>query len=336
MRFTLAGWAMVLVLAMGCGGGKSGGAADARATPDSALFPEGDANLPDAPVTVDDAGPAAYDSRMSAKGDTADAPGSLRPLPARLYGVTLDDIAPIDDIVPALASLKKMPVARIVFDEGQAPAYYLGAVTRVREVAFVMGELVDSAFVKDFLVADYTRRTTDYLDALGGQVDIWEVGNEINGEWLGATPDVVAKMTGAFDLVSKRGLRTALTLYWNASCHDTQANEMFAWTEKNVPASMKNGLDLVLVSYYEDDCVGARPDWNAVFKQLAALFPAAKLGIGECGTQRVVAKPEFIARYYGMTIAEPRFVGGWFWWYFVQDMVPSTRPLWSTLDASLK
>ena len=52
------------------------------------------------------------------------------------------------------------------------------------------------------------RQMTEYLDALGATVDIWEVGNEINGEWLGTTSDVVAKASIAFDLVRKRGYRT--------------------------------------------------------------------------------------------------------------------------------
>ncbi|MGZ6093696.1 MAG: hypothetical protein ACXWUG_16820, partial [Polyangiales bacterium] len=62
----------------------------------------------------------------------------------------------------------------------------------------------------------------------------------------------------------------------------------------------------------------------------------AKLGIGECGTERAEAKSEFIHRYYGLSVPEPRFVGGQFWWYFVNDMVPSSKPLWSELAAAMK
>jgi hypothetical protein len=49
------------------------------------------------------------------------------------------------------------------------------------------------------------------------------VGNDINGEWLGTTPDVVAKMKGAYDLVKARGNRTALTLYYNHNCFSIDA-----------------------------------------------------------------------------------------------------------------
>ena len=51
-----------------------------------------------------------------------------------------------------------------------------------------MGEILDSFFVKNISTAAYGTRTTEYLNTLGDNVDIWEIGNEINGEWLGDTP----------------------------------------------------------------------------------------------------------------------------------------------------
>ncbi|MGZ5968400.1 MAG: hypothetical protein ACXWP4_12085 [Polyangiales bacterium] len=256
--------------------------------------------------------------------------------PERIYGVTVDDIAPLASIVESLSKLPQKPTARIVFDEGQPPSYYGEATTQIGAVAFVMGEMLDSQFVKDISVDEYGQRAKEYLDALGGKVDIWEIGNEINGEWLGTSADVAAKAKSAFDLAKSRGYKTALTLYWNASCYSDADHEMFTWTSANVPEAMKSGLDYVLVSYYDDDCPGEKPDWPAVFSKLAAIFPTAKLGIGECGTERAEAKSEFIHRYYGLSVPEPRFVGGQFWWYFVNDMVPSSKPLWSELAAAMK
>ncbi len=256
--------------------------------------------------------------------------------PERVYGVTVDDIAPLASIVESLSKLPHKATARIVFDEGQPPSYYTEATTKIGAVAFVMGEMLDSQFVKDISVDGYAQRAKDYLDALGGKVDIWEVGNEINGEWLGASADVAAKAKSAFDLAKGRGYKTALTLYWNASCYAKADHEMFAWTSANIPADMKSGLDYVLVSYYDDDCPGEKPDWPSVFAELAAMFPAARLGVGECGTERAEAKSEFIHRYYGLSVPEPRFVGGQFWWYFVTDMVPSSKPLFGDLATAMK
>ncbi|GAC1572811.1 MAG: hypothetical protein NVS3B20_04670 [Polyangiales bacterium] len=259
-----------------------------------------------------------------------------RPIPDPLYGVTIDGITPLPSIVTSLSKLSHMPTTRVVFDEFQKASTYTTSVAAIYDVSFVMGAILDSYYVKDYSIAAYGSRTTEYLDAMSKWVDIWEVGNEINGEWLGTTSDVTAKMTGAFDLVTKRNLRTALTLYYNATCYSLADHEMFVWANANIPPGMKSGLDYVLVSYYEDDCPGAPPDWNAVFAKLAAMFPKSKIGFGECGTLTAKNKSEFITRYYTMSVAAPRYIGGYFWWYFRQDMVPSTQPLWAVLNAAIK
>lgn len=265
--------------------------------------------------------------------------------PARLYGVTIDAIDPLPDIVDALATLHHRPTTRVVFDEFVPASDYSDAVVAIAEVSDVMGELVDSFYVAQYSEEEYAARAAEYLDTLGDAVAIWEVGNEINGEWVCAedaescTPEqtaaVVAKMQSAYELVVQRGGTTALTLYYNEDCWSSPDNEMFTWAEANIPPAMRDGLDYVLVSYYEDDCNDLQPDWPAVFAELAAMFPSAQLGIGECGTLDDTAKAEYVTRYYGMQIDEPRFVGGWFWWYFRQDMVPRTMPLWTVLDDAL-
>jgi hypothetical protein len=198
-----------------------------------------------------------------------------------------------------------------------------------------MGEILDSYVVSQYSVADYAKRAEEYLSTLGNNVDLWEVGNEINGEWLGSTADVVAKMTAAYDSVKKRGKKAELTLYYNQGCWSDKAHEMFAWADRNVPASMKQGLDVVLVSYYEDDCNGLQPDWPTVFQRLGVMFPNSLIGFGECGTKRSSKKAAYVDRYYRMKIDHPRYVGGYFWWYFREDMVPKTKSLWSTLAAAI-
>ncbi len=209
-----------------------------------------------------------------------------------------------------------------------------------------MGEILDSQFVRDVTVAQYTQRTSDYLAAFPSGVDIWEVGNEINGNWLeasggGAATDVAAKMMGAFDLVKTAGGRTALTLY---GCSDSDAShDLLNWVDAHVPARMKSGLDFVLVSYYEGDCGAPRSDWASVFHELRVRFPASGLGFGECGAidsagkeiTDVATETAYLDRYYGMNITEPGYVGGYFWWFFHQEMVPKTKPMLSVLSAAM-
>jgi hypothetical protein len=262
-----------------------------------------------------------------------------------IWGVTIDDVSSLSSITTSLSKLSKKPTARIVFDEFVHASYYLQPATKIHAVSYVMGELLDSEYVSLYSPADYQSRAVEYLNALAPVVDIWEVGNEINGEWVcgknashctsSQTADVVSKMSGAYDQVKARGQRASLTLYYNKGCYSSSANEMFTWAQANVPARMKSGLDYVLISYYEDDCNGLQPNWSSVFTQLAAMFPNSKVGFGECGTSRASHKAAYVDHYYRMSVQAPRYVGGYFWWYFREDMVPATKSLWTVLDNAI-
>ena len=262
-------------------------------------------------------------------GSSAQGQGSV---PSPIYGVTVDRVSELPDIVQSLSKLCRKPTVRIVFDEGKPAAEYVQAATEIHKVGYVMGEIVDSFFMKQYGVEEYLTRTSEYLNVLADRVDIWEIGNEINGDWCGPTPPVGAKMVGAYDRVKAAGKTTELTLYYNRGCAKHPGNEMFAWADANVPERMKQGLDYVLVSYYEDDCKMLQPEWPGVFRRLATMFPHSKLGMGECGSKYKSRKADYIKRYYSMRIDEPRYVGGYFWWYYRQDMVPYTKPLWRVLN----
>ena len=269
---------------------------------------------------------AAWGISANASGQTTAHNVKSRAISSPLLGVTIDSVDNLPQIVDSLRSLCRMPTTRIVFDE-VGPDKYKTAVESIHGVSYVMGEIMDSYFVKKHRVADYVRRTRSYVDALGPWVDIWEVGNEINGAWLGDAPTVVAKVAGAFDVVKASGGRTALTLY-----HDQSSDGMLQWAEQQLPDRIKLGADYVFVSFYDDHQGGIKPDWPYVFTRLAQIFPNSKVGFGEVGTEYRQFKPEYIQRYYGMQIALPSYAGGYFWWFYRQDMVPSTRPLHTVLN----
>jgi hypothetical protein len=284
----------------------------------------------------DEPGMGPIDSGAAPGPGAAGRGGSAEDAAERLYGVTIDGIEPLDDIVASLQKLAHRPTTRVVFDENVPASAYTAAVKRIHAVSAVMGEILDSFYVKTYTTEAYRSRTVEYLAAMPDDVDIWEIGNEINGEWLGDTATVAAKVTAAYDLVKAKGKTTELTLYYNQDCWEKADHEMFRWTEANIPSAMRSGLDYVLVSYYEDDCNGLQPDWPAVFTRLAAMFPTSRIGFGECGTSKAARKEAYVHRYYGMKIDVPRYVGGYFWWYFRQDMVPYTKPLWTVLNADLQ
>jgi hypothetical protein len=287
-------------------------------------------------------------SVSSAVSSSGSAPALARaaptqPLPERLWGVTLDDVSNAGSIVASLEALPVKPIARVVFDRGTTPADYAGAIGALHPHAYLMGELVDSSDVKAYTIAGYRQRAGSFVNAFGSQIDLWEVGNEVNGEWLGRTSQTVAKMSAAYQVVTAAGGRTALTLYYNPNCWSTASHEMFTWTKANVPAAMKAGLDYVFISYYPEDCNNYWPSqttWQSVFDQLHQMFPNAKLGFGESGNSNdrdpVAQKIFLLHRYYQLQIQGDNYVGGYFWWYYVEDALPYTNnPLWQALSADI-
>ena len=252
-----------------------------------------------------------------------------------MTGVTVTNPWRTSAVVDLLAALPGKLTVRIVFDEFVPAQEYGNIPARIHAVAEVMGEILDSAYVKQYTVDQYAARVREYLAAFREDVDIWEIGNEVNGEWLGTQGSVVQKIDRAYSIIREANKRTAITFYYNKDCWERADHEMFAWIERNISSEIKDNLDYALVSYYEDDCGGAQSNWQDVFNRLAVIFPNTKLGIGECGTTRKQRKADYIRRYYMMNVEHPRFIGGHFWWYFNQDMVPKGTTLWRLLEQIL-
>lgn len=257
---------------------------------------------------------------------------SQREVSNPLFGITIDAIDPLKKIINSISSLPKRMTTRVVFDEWVPAVEYTEALEALHPKSYIMGEILDSYYVKDYSIAQYSQRVKEYLDTHGDKVDIWEIGNEVNGEWLGNPEHVATKIEDAYQQVKGRDYKSALTLYYNKDCWAHSWEEMFQWAETRLSNNLRTGLDYVLVSYYEEDCNNLKPDWQKVFNKLGKLFPHAKLAFGEVGTSKSRNKAEYLKRYYTMKINHPRYVGGHFWWYFIQDMVPKTKTLWSTLN----
>jgi len=289
-------------------------------------------------------------------------------VPEPIHGVTVDDKNDIRDgaflakLLDSLRHLAVKPTARIVYAPGKKNGYfpansYLDATKQIKSVGYVFGQPVDSFYMKCFTPAEHLNRFKEYVTTLGTLVDIWEVGNEINGEWLfGNTKrcspkasvnstsqtDVVTKMVETYDYLKSQGKVTALTLYYNTPCRRPAANEMFTWADANIPARMKAGLDYLLVSYYEVDCRGYKPDWQQLFSQLATMFPNSKLGISEFGwSDKRKSNPiikDLVQRHYAIHPSVSNWVGGGFYWEFAIDMVPydpAADSLWNTINTAM-
>ena len=115
---------------------------------------------------------------------------------------------------------------------------YLPAIAKISRVADISGELVDSHDMKGLSAGQYAQRTEEFVSTLGRYVDIWEIGNEVNGDWTGSSGDVSAKIEAAYRVVTAHHGVSALVLYYNAGCAETKDREMFTWSAK-MPTSRR-------------------------------------------------------------------------------------------------
>jgi hypothetical protein len=242
--------------------------------------------------------------------------------------------------------LPRMPTTRIYFDVKEPARYYAAAVRELRPVSYLMGELLDSSDEIHISAAAYRARVRSYLGAFASEIDLSEIGNEVNGSWTGHYPVVSAKLTEAYRQVTAWHKRTALTLLLQRQVRRRGRRAEPAGLLPPVRADRNpDRLDYVFLSYYEDDCNGIRPSaatWTAYFRDLHALYPHALLGFGEIGrnnpvtTQTMAAGRSLISYYYGLTIKLRYYVGGYFWWYYGSGCLPyQAKPLWRALRAGI-
>ena len=300
---------------------------------------------------------------------------------APLYGVTFDNINAVSPKVTALQSISgSLPgqvAVRIVFDTGQAASSYTSAVTSfhnavaMSQPVVTMGLLADSSYMPMYAnPAALTTWTNNYYNALSGVIDIWEIGNEINGDWLSTLSngsDVFPKMSAMYDAIDAHpGTKKALTFFYegepigdpnNCIATDHGGNDMFTWINTNFhlaspigsrPAEtekIRNGLDYVLISWYPDQCPGENPNWASIYTSLSLTFPNAKVGFGELGTanpnQNIPFEQNEITSIYGLRAGvgglPNNYVSGVFWWYASQEMTPwpGSNALGTTLNAAI-
>jgi hypothetical protein len=277
--------------------------------------------------------------------------GARTPAPsAPLFGVTINRISGIAKIVAAERSLPERPTTRVYFDVSEPASFYASAVPLLHTVSQVMGELLDSSDATSITTGAFQTRVEDYLDTLGSSVDLWEIGNEVNGNWTGPYAIGAAKIAEAYRDVDNMGGKTALTLYANEygpnNCGDGSAElTPVQYTERYVPRTVRDGLTDVFESYYPTQCGNTYPTDAEVaseMRSLHSLYPRAHLGFGEVGlprrvTPRTLATGEAVMGWaYGLDPGLPYYVGGYFWWYAFEDALTGKAPLAGSLRSAFE
>jgi hypothetical protein len=273
-------------------------------------------------------------------------PRAARPRP--LFGVTVDSINGIGAVVAAERTLPDRPTTRVYMSIHEPASYYAHAVVQLDSAGTVMGELLDSSDARHIGVAAFQRRVESYLSVLGPTVGIWEVGNEVNGDWTGSYASGAAKLQEAYDDVAVTAAPTALTLFANEygpdHCGDGDAEPTpVQYSEGHVSPAVRDGLTYVLESYYPTQCDDVFPtdaQVSSEMEQLRTLYPHALLGFGEVGLPlpartRTLATAERVMSWaYGLDPQVPGYVGGYFWWYAREDAFVGNAPLRAALGTA--
>lgn len=262
-------------------------------------------------------------------------------VPGPVYGITIDNLdnATVPSVVSGIATLPAKPTSRVYFDVHEPASYYSGTLPQLHAHSYVMGELLDSSDETAITNSALNTRVNSYLSTLGSSVDIWEVGNEVNGNWLGSYTSVEQKLQTAYNDVHNAGGVTALTLFANEygpdNCGDgTGELTPVQYATQYIPATVRDGLNYVWESYYPDNCGGVEPTNAQIATEmdsLHTLFPNAKLGFGETGlpspvTSATLAHAKQVMDYMytiNPTLSDPSlsgiYVGGYFWWNALED-----------------
>jgi hypothetical protein len=262
------------------------------------------------------------------------------------WGVTVDrtehPIATATSIHDLVDGHSGDAYARIVFDPGKSPASYDRIVRQMRgRGVVVVGQILDSFSFRTLSLAGWRRRVRAFVGHFPG-IDVWEFGNEVNGEWLGA--QVARKLEFAARYVKARDPSdtTMLTFYWQMGSAGRPDNALFQWIHDHVSTVLASRTDVVALSTWIGDApLGLAHD--EVFERLHAAFPAARVAMGELGywerdtsrawwwrarTHPTTTVRRALARHmYLANLAFPYAVGGVFWWYYVPEM-SRRQPLW--------
>jgi hypothetical protein len=252
------------------------------------------------------------------------------------YGFTLDSVDNLSAIVESLQRLPKRALVRIVFDYPELPSSYAQAVASISAVADIVGQPSDSTYSSKLTVSQFADRFEAYVSAFPS-IDIWEACNECNGAWGG--PNTAAQADAAYDVIRAHGKRVLYTPYWNGhDCADSNG-DYIGWTRDHISDKLKQGMDFVTVSIYGVDCTGVEPSYaelDAMFQAFGAMFPNAKLGIGEYGAKDAGDKRRVLEYYLDYPASDPRYIFWGGYWYGRQDFVPVTQPLWQVFADAMK
>lgn len=267
------------------------------------------------------------------------------------WGVTVDRINNYVSVTASIADLVQRDAGRgyvrVVFDEGVPATTYDGIVTEMLgSNLVVVGQILDSSAMSGYSLPAFQARVQEYVDHFP-QIAVWEIGNEVNGEWLGTNTIDKLEYAAAYVKAADPNDLTMLTFYWQMGTAGASGNSLFQWIADNVTPAFAANVDVVALSAYIGDApLGIAHD--EVFERLRALFPTQQIAMGELGYWepgttrawwwRSRLRPDTTVRralarhMYLANLAFDYSLGGVFWWFYYGEMWGKTALWWDVND----
>ena len=226
---------------------------------------------------------------------------------------------------------------------------YDGAIEALRKRKIkVLGSVLDTAqWPKTLTPEIYAERVKNIVLHYKGRVSAWEVGSEINGDWLGGaaqplSSDQVFAIYSAGAAKAKEldpEAETVATLFWWEATAPDRAHSLSGWLKRYAPQGFGRNVDVVGVELYpEDNPVGM--SLESAFDAVESAVPGPKLMLSSFG----YVEKERLAGYWWLapddvdggrkdlailyTVASCAMRSsecGGFWWQTLDQMLPAGR-----------
>lgn len=210
----------------------------------------------------------------------------------------------------------------------------------------IMGCVLDTTQWPSAITPDiYAERTRRLVLHYKGQINSWEVGNEINGDWLGGmrNPIPADRVFDSFQAAAaavkaiEPSLETVATLYWWEGTAPDETHTLFGWLSRYVPRGFGKNVDVVALSLWpEDNPVGM--SLERIFERVHGALPDKRLMIGSYGyveRDKLTgywwldpadvdgARKDLVTLFTPAGLSLDKSAGGGFWWQTLDQMIPS-------------
>ncbi|MBI5208596.1 MAG: hypothetical protein HY927_01325 [Elusimicrobia bacterium] len=193
----------------------------------------------------------------------------------------------------------------------------------------------------------YGQRVRNLVLRYGDRVRSWEVGSELNGDWLGGVRAPLSPMrvfeiyTAGLKTVKEidPSIETVATLYWWDGTAPDREHSLFGWLDQYIPRGFGRGLDVVALSFLpEDNPVGMA--FDRIFQRVHEVLPTKKLMLGSFSyvegdklagywwldpADVDGGRKDLLLLYNAASCAQAGSVCGGFWWQTLDLMLNTTR-----------